>query len=134
MPTPLTNLLLSLGAHRDMPAWVWTRVLMVAGPGRQLARRFENVYRMRVEGIKYTADKLISLDSKIPKLQQLMRELSQAVMIKSSDLRLLVDKKPEGARSPNMADSVVMNYFPVKVPLVFTQDNLRVLAQGGTRR
>jgi phage terminase large subunit len=82
-----------------------------------LARRFENTHRMRTEKIKFTPDQLISLSSKIPKLEQLKRELSQAVMIKSGDLRLLVDKKPEGAKSPNLADSVVMNFFPVKIPM-----------------
>lgn len=88
-----------------------------------LRRRFEKVYRMRTEkGVKFPSSELISIDSRIPKLQQLMRELSQPVMIKDGKLRLKVDKKPEGARSPNLGDATVMNYFPVKVPLVITPE------------
>lgn len=90
----------------------------------QLARRFENTYRARTEGVKFNAADLISLDSKLPKLRQLMRELSQPVMKKSGDLRLLVDKKPEGAKSPNMADAMMMCYFPMKTPLVITPEML----------
>lgn len=87
-----------------------------------LARRFERVYRMRTEKISFPSSELISISSKIPRLHQLQRELSQPTMKKSGDLRLLVDKKPEGAKSPNMADAVVMNFFPIKVPLIITQE------------
>lgn len=95
-----------------------------------LARRFEKVHRMRTEGIKFRTEELISLDKNIPKLRQLMRELSQPVMVKSTDLRLKVDKKPEGARSPNMADGIMMNYFPIKIPLNLSND---VMARFGAR-
>lgn len=94
-----------------------------------LARRFERVYRMKVEGIRFSPDQLISISSKIPKLEQLKRELSQAVMVKSGDLRLLVDKKPEGAKSPNMADCVMMNYFPVKLPMIIAQSAVQASAR-----
>lgn len=99
----------------------------------QLARRFENTFRMRngEKGFKVGPDKLISLDSKIPKIKQLQKELSQPVMKKSGDLRLLVDKKPEGSRSPNLADSVMMNFFPVRVPLVISNEALQLSARRG---
>lgn len=90
----------------------------------ELARRFERVYRMRKEGIRFPVDQLISLNGKMEKLQKLMRELSQPVMVKTGDLRLQVDKKPEGAMSPNLADSVVMNYFPLRVPMHIPQGAL----------
>jgi len=90
----------------------------------QLARRFENTHRARTEGIKFNVADMISIDSKLPRLRQLMRELSQPVMKKSGDLRLLVDKKPEGAKSPNMADAMMMCYFPMKTPLVITPEML----------
>lgn len=93
----------------------------------ELARRFERTYRMRTEkDFKVPVAGLISLDSKIPKIKQLMKELSQPVMVKTSDLRLKVDKKPEGARSPNMGDSIMMNYFPVKLPMVIPQEALNL--------
>jgi len=61
--------------------------------------------------------KLISLDSKtIPAatLTKLMRELSQATMGQSSRLKLLVNKAPDGAKSPNLADALVMGRFPAR--------------------
>ena len=86
----------------------------------QLARRCERVYRMRNEkGLKFKPDELISISSKIPKLRQLLREMSQPVMKKSGNLKLLIDKKPEGAKSPNMFDAMSMCYFPAKVPMSF---------------
>jgi phage terminase large subunit len=95
-----------------------------------LRLRFERTHRMKTEkGTKFPADQLISLDSRIPKLRALMRELSQPVVKKSSDLRLLVDKKPEGARSPNMGDAVMMCYFPVKVPMIIPDSALKLSAR-----
>lgn len=92
-----------------------------------LARRFERTYRMREEkDFKCGADLLISLDANLPKLRQLMRELSQPVFIKSSDLRLKVDKKPEGSRSPNMGDAVMMNYFPARVAMFIPKTAVQI--------
>lgn len=92
-----------------------------------LRLRFERTHRMRTEpGVRFPQDQLISLDSRLPKLRSLMSELSQPVIKKSSDLRLLVDKKPEGARSPNMGDAVMMCYFPVKVPMVIPDTALKL--------
>lgn len=87
-----------------------------------LRRRFEKVYRAKTEGIKYDPSELISISSKLPKLQQVMRELSQPVMVHDGKLRLIVDKKPEGAKSPNMGDSIMMNYYPVHLPMVINPD------------
>lgn len=99
-----------------------------------LARRFEKVYRMKVEGIKYPSSELISLSSKLPKLHQIKRELSQPVMKKSGDLRLVVDKAPAGTRSPNIADSIMMNFFPVKLPMIIDPKAVALSAMGGMRR
>lgn len=95
-----------------------------------LARRFERTYRAKTEGIKFPPADMISLDSKMPKLEQIKRELSQPTMKKSGDLRLLVDKKPEGARSPNMADAIMMCFFPVKTPMVISDAALNASRQG----
>jgi phage terminase large subunit len=34
-------------------------------------------------------------------------------MGKNSRMQLLIDKQPEGTRSPNLADAIVMAYWPV---------------------
>lgn len=90
-----------------------------------LRHRFEKVYRMRTEGLKYPADELVSISSELPKLRQLERELSQPIMTHDGKLRLIVDKKPEGAKSPNLADSMMMNYFPPKVSFTINAETLQ---------
>lgn len=77
-----------------------------------LAMRIERTHRAVTEGISYPPEDLISIPSTLPLLGDLKRELSQAVWTRDSRLRRLVDKTPEGMRSPNLADMVVMLYFP----------------------
>ena len=80
----------------------------------ELRRRFERTHRAVTEGIKYSPDQLISLPSTIPRLHQLKKELSQATASRSSGaMKLVVNKTPPGTRSPNLADSVVMAYYPI---------------------
>jgi hypothetical protein len=82
----------------------------------QLRRRFELTWRAINEpDFTWDADDLISIDSRIPLLRKLEKELSQATMGRSSKLKLLVNKQPDGTKSPNLADTVVMNYWPVPV-------------------
>jgi phage terminase large subunit len=65
------------------------------------------------EGIQFPHDELISLPSVLPLLRTLQKELSQPTMSKGTRMRLVIDKQPEGTRSPNLADAVVMCYWPV---------------------
>lgn len=76
--------------------------------------RFYKTWRYVTKGIKYPYDELISLPSTLPHLDQLCRELSQPCWTYDSAMRMKVDKKPDGARSPNRADAVMMCYFPLK--------------------
>jgi hypothetical protein len=84
-----------------------------------LARRFELTWQA-VNNIltgELDPDELIILPSKLPLIRKLQKELSQATASrKSTTLKLIVDKNPEGTKSPNLADSVVMSYWPVMLP------------------
>ncbi len=80
-----------------------------------LRTRFYKTFKAINYGEKYDHSELISLDSKLPNLQKVMLELSQAQYRYSLDSRLVVEKKPEGSTSPNLADSIVMAYHPCKV-------------------
>lgn len=91
--------------------------------------RFEKTYKALYEGAKYDPSELISLDSKLPKLRQIERELSQPVKKPDGRLRIHIDKKPEGARSPNIADSIMMNYFPMRGPMIISDETLARAAQ-----
>ena len=80
-----------------------------------LRRRFERTHRALTEGIKYPVEDMISIDSTLPRLRQLEKELCQPTASRrTGNLKLVVDKMPEGTRSPNLADAVVMCYFPAR--------------------
>lgn len=86
----------------------------------------------------WRAEDLISLDSSMPNLFKLVKELSQATVSMNSRLKMAVDKKPDGAKSPNNADAAVMCYFPVKVSMrvdpAAVEKSLKHTGGHGTRR
>jgi len=65
---------------------------------------------------QYDPDAILSLSSSMPDLQKLALELSQPTYSANAAGKLLVDKQPNGARSPNRADSVVILRAPVDRP------------------
>ena len=79
----------------------------------ELRRRFEKTHRAVTEGIEFSRDEMISIPSDLPLLRTLQKELSQPTMSKGTRMRLVIDKAPEGTRSPNLADAIVMAYWPV---------------------
>jgi hypothetical protein len=81
----------------------------------QLRLRFERTHRavQANDPRMYSQDELISLPADLPQLRTLQKELSQPTMSKNTRMKLIVDKQPEGTRSPNLADAVVMAYWPV---------------------
>ncbi len=78
-----------------------------------LRSRFYKTFKNLTEGVIYPIGDLISLDSKMPLLHQLMKELAQPTRGESSSLRMIVDKKPDGMKSPNLGDATVQAFFPV---------------------
>jgi phage terminase large subunit len=79
-----------------------------------LRRRFELTHRAVTEGIKIDPELLISIPSTLPKLRSLQKELSQPTSKKSATMKTMVNKKPDGSKSPNLADALVMCFFPVE--------------------
>lgn len=77
-----------------------------------LRSRFYKTWRAVSEGVVYPAEELISLDSSMPLLQQLKKQLIQPTKGESSSLQMIVNKKPNGTKSPNLADAVVQCMFP----------------------
>lgn len=69
-------------------------------------------------------DDLISISSGIKRLSQLLSELSQPVYKESPTGKLMVDKMPEGMKSPNLADSVNMAYAPRRRDLNISDEAL----------
>lgn len=77
-----------------------------------LRKRFENAHKARI-GKPFDADMLISLPRDLPKLIQLEEELTQPQHKTSATGKTMVDKQPDDARSPNLADAVVMAFWPI---------------------
>ena len=85
----------------------------------RMRARFYKTYRAVVHGEIYDPAELISLDSTIPRLHELKMELSQAVKKTGLNGKTIVDKKPEGSLSPNLADAAVMCYNPTRELSIF---------------
>lgn len=85
-------------ANRKAQAW-WN-----------LRMRFRNTYRAVVEGIAVNPDEIISIRADLPNLGKLISELSQPTYTINTVGKVLVDKAPEGTKSPNFADAVMIAF------------------------
>lgn len=83
----------------------------------EMKRRAAETARAVLEGGPYDRDLIVSLDSRIPNLNKLCIELSQAQWKLSATGKIMVDKVPDGAMSPNMADAVVILHAPRRAPM-----------------
>ncbi|UPT53109.1 terminase large subunit [Synechococcus phage Yong-M3-232] len=75
-------------------------------------RRCHNAYKA-VTGAPYDPEMLASFPANLPHLDQLLDELGQPQQKTSGTGKTMVDKQPDDSPSPNLADSVVMCYFPI---------------------
>jgi hypothetical protein len=90
-------------ANRKAQAW-WA-----------LRKRFQMTYRAVVEGREVDKDMIISLFSYMPHLRKLTVELSQPTFSQNGAGKIIVDKTPDGSRSPNYADAVMIAFAPPKL-------------------
>lgn len=75
--------------------------------------RFLRTYRAVVQGHAVTdPDALISISSGLPNLSKLTLELSQPTYSENGAGKLLINKSPDGAKSPNLADAVMIAFAP----------------------
>ncbi len=79
-----------------------------------LRRRFQMTYRAVVDKLDYNPEDIISISSEITDYKRLTMELSQPTYSQNNNGKLLVDKMPNGARSPNLADSVMIAFSPIR--------------------
>lgn len=89
--------------YKNLKAQAWFR----------MGQRCYKTYRAVTFGDTYDPAELCSFDSTMPLLQELKMELSQAVKKTAVNGKTIVDKKPQGTLSPNLADACVMAYNPV---------------------
>lgn len=72
-----------------------------------LRRRFEQTHRART-GVEYDPSMIIDIPADLPLRAKLVAELSQPTYGLNAEGKIVVDKVPDGARSPNLADAVMM--------------------------
>jgi phage terminase large subunit len=82
-----------------------------------LRTRFQKTHRWVVDGVTCSPDEIISIPRTMPNALKLMSELSQPTYAPNLVGKIVVDKAPEGAKSPNLADAVVIRYAPVTRPM-----------------
>jgi phage terminase large subunit len=99
-----------------------------------LRQRFYRTWQAVEQGVVHDPENLISLDSTLPQLRQIQKELAQVTFGQSATLKLLINKKPEGTKSPNVADAIVEAFCPVpsEAPITVPAEALAmsVLATG----
>ena len=91
-----------------------------------LARRLELTHRVvqakeRGEPAPpYVADDLISFGADLPEKNRLIAELTQIATQYTPAGRLQINKQPDGAASPNLADAVAMCFSPFQIGAYFS--------------
>lgn len=80
-----------------------------------LRMRFLRTYRAVVLGHPVAdPDELISISGRLPQLAKLTLELSQPTFSENGAGKILINKQPDGAKSPNLADAVMIAYSPTE--------------------
>lgn len=76
--------------------------------------RFQKTYRAVREGMEYHPDDLISISDDMPAEDRraLLNELSQPTYGFNTAGKMQVNKAPNGTKSPNLADTVMIRYAP----------------------
>lgn len=106
-----------------------------------LRKRFQKTYRWvqyvktgGKEGAIGKPDEIISLRSSNPNCMKLVAELSQVTYRQNEVGKLIIEKKPDGMKSPNLADTVMIYYAPKDLePIEITGDMLRQIAMVGAQ-
>lgn len=79
-----------------------------------LRDRFKATHEAVTEGKPVSVDDLVIIRGTIAQLGKLTTELSQPTYKRSSRGKIQINKAPDGTKSPNLADAVMMAFSPVK--------------------
>ncbi|WP_210500887.1 TerL protein [Pantoea ananatis] len=80
----------------------------------RLRTLFRNTWRAVEEKMPFSPDEIISISSAMPLKNKLIVELSQPTYSVNGVGKIVVDKKPDGTKSPNLADSAMIAYAPME--------------------
>jgi len=80
----------------------------------RLRTLFRNTWRAVEEKMPFSPDEIISISGSMPLKNKLIVELSQPTYSVNGVGKIVVDKKPDGTKSPNLADSAMIAYAPME--------------------
>lgn len=114
-------------ANRKAQAW-WA-----------MRRRFQLTHRWVTQGETCSPDEIVSISSKAARHLRLVAELSQPTYKTNGVGKIVIDKAPNGMKSPNLADAAVMRFAtvepePVKITSSMIEEIVRAGAAGRARR
>ena len=82
-----------------------------------------------------SADEIISISSKMPLCTKLVAELSQPTWSQNGVGKILINKKPDGMKSPNLADAVMIKFAEVEqAPMEITPSMIEQIQRSGRGR
>jgi phage terminase large subunit len=93
--------------------------------------RFQKTFRAVTEGAAFKPDEIVSISSDLKLCGRLCMELSQPTFSVNTVGKIVIDKAPDGARSPNLADAVMIRYAPGQTNLIFTQADIVAVSRPG---
>jgi phage terminase large subunit len=101
-----------------------------------LRKRAQKTFRWVNDGIPCDPDDILSISSKMPLYQKLVTELSQPTYSQNGVGKMVINKKPDGMKSPNLADGAMMRFAPNDAPAlnITSEILMQVRAAGGLRR
>lgn len=79
-----------------------------------LRDRFKATHEAVTEGKPFNADDIIVLRGSMASLTKLTTELSQPTYKRSSRGKIQINKAPDGTKSPNLADAVMIAFSPMR--------------------
>lgn len=80
----------------------------------RLRTLFRNTWRAVEEKMPFSPDEIISISGSMKLKNKLIVELSQPTYSVNGVGKIVVDKKPDGTKSPNLADSAMIAYAPME--------------------
>jgi phage terminase large subunit len=99
--------------------------------------RFQKTFRAVMEGAQFSPDELISIPSSLSNRQKLCAELSQPTYSVNGVGKIVINKAPDGTKSPNLADSVMIRYSSAidnDAPFVLPHHRRQQLVAAGRNR
>lgn len=79
-------------------------------------------------------DQIISIPSTLTLLGKLCMELSQPTYSVNAVGKIVIDKAPDGSKSPNLADAVMIRFAPSEPRMVISPDFAKAFAAASRRR